>query len=252
MTVLVGIKCRDGIVIGSDSSATFGTGQISTIEQTTKKIEILHGKIIVAGTGQIGMGQRFCNSVDQAYANRGFNGQNGVQMATTMSRLAVADFQSTNANRGSYGALVAYPANNQIELCEFAIADFQPELKTESIWYASMGSGQLIADPFLGLMRSTYWQDGMPSLQDGIFIAAWTISHAIEINAGGVGGPIQMATLSHDERRNPVARFLTEDELTEHQQNVSGAIEHMRAYRRGLAGANGAAPDLPAPPAPQI
>lgn len=248
MTVLVGIKCKDGIVIGSDSSATFGTGQISTIEQTTKKIEILHGRMIVAGTGQIGMGQRFCNSLDLGYANKAFNGMNAVQMATKMSQMAIQDFQSTAANRGIYGALAAYPASNKIELCEFATADFQPELKTSSIWYASMGSGQLIVDPFLGLMRSTFWQDGMPNLRDGIFIATWAISHAIEINAGGVNGPIQMATLSM-QSGNPVARFLTEDELTEHKQNVSGAVEHLRSYRRILAGDVGTVPDVPAPPA---
>lgn len=66
MTILVGIKCKDGVLIGSDSSATFAAGQIRTIEQTTKKIEIVDGKIIVAGTGQIGLGQRFCHQVEQA------------------------------------------------------------------------------------------------------------------------------------------------------------------------------------------
>jgi 20S proteasome alpha/beta subunit len=248
MTVLVGIKCTDGIVIGSDSSATFGTGQISTIEQTTKKIEILHDRMIVAGTGQIGLGQRFCNAVNLGYQSKAFAGQNAVQMATKMSQMAVQDFQSTGANRGSYGALVAYPAGNKIELCEFATTDFQPELKTNSIWYASMGSGQLIADPFLGLMRSTFWQNGMPSLQDGIFITTWAISHAIEINAGGVNGPIQMATLTLN-NGNPVARFLTEDELTEHKQYVSGAVEHLRSYKGSLAGNVANAPDVPAPPA---
>jgi 20S proteasome alpha/beta subunit len=43
MTSLVAIRCKDGVVIGSDSSATFGDGSyVRTIEQTTdRKIEIV-------------------------------------------------------------------------------------------------------------------------------------------------------------------------------------------------------------------
>lgn len=245
MTVLVGIKCRDGIIIGTDSSATFGDGQLRTIEQKTKKIEILHNKIIVAGTGQIGLGQRFCNTVDLGFSNNLFKNKNGIQMATHMTKLTVEDFASTKVNQGQFGALVAFPADHDIHLCEFSVTDFQPELKTTGLWYASMGSGQMIADPFLGLMRSVFWSEGMPSLQDGIFIATWAIQHAIDVNAGGVNGPIQMAELT-DKNSTASARMLTADELTEHQENVSGAIDHLRSYKDKLAGKlAGSIPDIP-------
>lgn len=244
MTILVGIKCKDGIIIGSDSSATFSAGQISTIEQTTKKIEILHNQIIVAGTGQIGLGQRFCDLVDCGYTDKKFKGMNGIQMASEITHLAVNNFTHTSANKGAYGALVAFSAKNDIHLCEFAITDLQPELKTSGIWYASMGSGQLIADPFLGLMRKVFWDDGMPSLQDGIFIATWTLQHAIDVNAGGVNGPIQLAVLTKDGN----ARMLSEDELTEHRENVSGVVTHLRSYKDKLSGKS----TLPIPEIPKI
>jgi 20S proteasome alpha/beta subunit len=232
MTILVGIKCTDGIIIGSDSSATFSAGQISTIEQATKKIEIIHQKIIVAGTGQIGLGQRFCNIISHGYVDGKFKTKNGIQMASEITHLAVNDFSYTGASKGGYGALVAFPAAHDIHLCEFSTADLQPELKTAGIWYASMGSGQLIADPFLGLMRRVFWDNGMPSLQEGIFIATWTLQHAIDVNAGGVNGPIQLAVLSKDSN----ARMLSEDELTEHQENLSGVLSHLRAYKDKLSG----------------
>ena len=63
MTILVGILCKDGVVVGTDSSATFAAGQFRTIEQETKKIDIISGQIIVAGTGQIGLGQRFYSQI---------------------------------------------------------------------------------------------------------------------------------------------------------------------------------------------
>lgn len=230
MTVLVGIKCKNGIVIGSDSSATFGSGQISTIEQLTKKIEIVHDRYVIAGTGQVGLGQRFCNVIDSTYSAGTYKGLNGITTATLMAHHALNDFASTCVQKGQYGALVAYPVGNELFLCEFAINDFQPEMKTENgLWYASMGGGQLIADPFLGLMRSVFWESGAPSLSDGIFIATWTLKHTIDINAGGVGGPIQMATLTL-ENGHPVAKYLTDDQLQEHLENVDGAIAHLKGY----------------------
>ncbi len=245
MTVLVGIKCKDGVLIGSDSSATFAAGQIRTIEQTTKKIEIVDEKIIVAGTGQIGLGQRFCNQVEQGWKNGAFKTLGPVSMATKICGLARTDFSSTQAPMGQYGALVAFPAEHKLHLCEFSTSDFQPELKTENIWYASMGSGQLIADPFLGFMRKVFWSDGMPSLQDGIFIATWTLQHAIDVNAGGVNGPIQLAVLKL-EKTVPVARMLTQPEMDEHLQNVSGAMTHLRQYMEKVAGrSTEAIPDVP-------
>ena len=166
-------------------------------------------------------------------------------MATKICGLARTDFASTQAPTGQYGALVAFPASHKLHLCEFSASDFQPELKTENIWYASMGSGQLIADPFLGLMRKIFWSDGMPTLQDGIFIATWTLQHAIDVNAGGVNGPIQLAVLKN-EKTSPMARMLTQDEMDEHQQNVSGAMTHLRLYMEKVAGrSTEAIPDVP-------
>lgn len=244
MTILVGIKCKDGIIIGSDSSATFSAGQISTIEQSTKKIQILHDSIIVAGTGSVGLGQRFCDVVGNAYAQKKFRGMNGVQMATEITQLAIDNFIRTRAPQGQYGALVAYSADNDIHLCEFSNTDMQPELKTTGIWYASMGSGQLIADPFLGLMRNVFWGDGMPSLQEGIFIATWTIDHAIRINAGGVNGPVQLSVLGKDGK----ARLLDESELAEHKENVEGVMEHLRAYKEKFSSETA----TPIPEAPKV
>ena len=162
-----------------------------------------------------------------------------------MSKLAIDDFASTHANKGQYGALVAFAAKHEPHLCEFAVDDFQPEIKTEHICYASMGSGQTIADPFLGLMRKVFWRDGMPSLTDGVFAAVWTLQHTIDVNPGGVNGPIHMATLRSDGTKC-VASYLTEDEIGQHLENVRGAEKYLQGYSDVLQGAKGA-PDVPMP-----
>ena len=155
MTILIGVLCKDGVVVGTDSSATFVAGGFGTIEQPTKKIDIIDEKIIVAGTGQVGLGQRFSYQIKKAWSENKFKGHQ-VEIARKMCELGLSDFTATKVKENQYGALVAFPAEKKIHLCEFQVSDFQPELKTEHLWYVSAGSGQRIVDPFLGLMRKIF------------------------------------------------------------------------------------------------
>src|SRR5262249_55071935 len=144
MTVLVGILCEDGVVVGSDSSATFGD-QIRTIEQPVKKTFIVGNDMIVAGTGQVGLGQRFEDVLGRMRADPEFTQTNHIQVGRAIATHAINDFASTSAPKGQYGALVAFACADNFHLCEFAVPDFQPEFKTgDGIWFVTMGSGQLI------------------------------------------------------------------------------------------------------------
>lgn len=229
MTILVGIRCSNGVVIGSDSSATFSNGVSYTIEQETKKITLIDNKIIVAGTGAVGLNQRFTHEIQKGWKEKAFSDKKPIEAAAEMSRRAIANFQSTFIQTPQYGALVAFPCDKGLQLCEFDPASFQPELKTDHLWYASMGSGQGIADPFLGFIRKIFWKDGMPTLQDAIFLAVWTIQQTINLNAGGINGPIQMAVLRKD-GETVSAELLDENSLAEHSQHVGEIEQHIGRF----------------------
>ena len=74
MTAIVGIRCKDGVVIGSDSSATFGDGVgRGVIEQlTSRKIQIVGESVIVAGTGAVGHMQRFSAVIQTLWNQKAF------------------------------------------------------------------------------------------------------------------------------------------------------------------------------------
>lgn len=247
MTILVGVLCKDGVVVGADSAATFSAGQVRTIEQQTKKIEIVAERVVVACSGQMGLGQRFVAVVDAAWKNGVFQ-EPPIEVGKKLSAAAIADFAVTSSPRHICG-LVAFPCNGKPMLCEFSQDQFQPELKTDNLWYVSMGSGQSIADPFLGFIREVMWHDGLPSHREAAFAVTWTLSQAIKLNPGGINGPIQIATLAFDKGKL-CARELSNEDVEQHQQSVDGAIEHLRQYREILRGNNNAAvPDVPKPAA---
>ena len=81
MTVLVGVLCQEGVILGSDSSATFAAGNLNTIEQSVQKTFVIGNDVILATTGAGGLGQRLQHilqtlrgavSFDLASAQEGF------------------------------------------------------------------------------------------------------------------------------------------------------------------------------------
>lgn len=244
MTSIVGVYCSDGIVIGTDSSATFGSAGVRTIEQETKKIQIYHGTVIVAGTGEVGLGQRFCNLTDKAFKDTGFTKRRPIETVTALAQIAVKDFQSTytafpNFPPGfKYGALVAYSTGEEYHLCEFDPLTFRPELKLpeQKFYFSTMGSGQPITDPFLALMRKIFWDSEKPTVADAKFITTWALTHAIEVNPGGIKGPIQMAAIRKNDRGRYSAAIISDEEIQEHMDIVNNAESYLTNFKEILLG----------------
>jgi hypothetical protein len=248
MTAVVGVLCTDGVVIGTDSSATFMAGaSFRTIEQPTEKLDLVADRIIIAGTGAIGLGQRFKRIVEQAWRDNRFKGD-PVECGRMLAELAIKDFSSTGANKGSYGALLAFPFAKTLQLCEFGSSDFQPELKHPHprLWYTSMGSGQPITDPFMALLRQVLWDSSQPTVKQATFAVLWALEHAIECNPGGIDGPARIAVLQSIDAQ-PRASLVPQAELDEHKQAIESAKAGMRSALEGLSGPLGGAPDVPKP-----
>ena len=143
MTVIVGIKCSDGVVIGADSAMTFQLpNNQATIEQRfNEKIKVLdEHNAIIAGTGAIGLHQRFISVVDDVLPNTGQVSNVG-EFSKRVTKDARDDFSSTYA-AVNYGSLVAIPNNDYGELIQFETGTLQPEIKTSGNWYVSAGIGQ--------------------------------------------------------------------------------------------------------------
>ena len=115
-------------------------------------------------------------------------------------------------NRAPLGALIAFPTEKDLHLYEYPVGDLQPTQKTRGLWHVSMGSGQMLCDPFLGFLRRIFWPKVQPTLSEGIFAVTWALQYAIDLNTGGIDGPIQIAILvpkTHDvPTKNAVRRAI--------------------------------------------
>lgn len=61
MTLIVGIKCADGVVMGADGAATLGNPVVgqATVTQPVSKLHIVDNRILMGGSGAVGLSQLY-------------------------------------------------------------------------------------------------------------------------------------------------------------------------------------------------
>jgi 20S proteasome alpha/beta subunit len=249
MTAIVGVLCKDGVVIGSDSANTFSAGpNHPTIEQTIKKCSIINNDVIVCGAGAVGLSQRFQDVVATKWPDLLTDTANTspIRICTALSHEVLLDFSTTHVKVPTigFGCLFGFVHDGAVNLCEFELDTFQPEIKTkESAWYVSMGSGQNLTDPFLSFVNEIFWEKEQPNLKEGIYGVIWALQHAITLNTGGINGPLQIVTLSKNSAGSASPKMLDAQELSEHMQYVSNFQEEIKGLKKKF----NLPPDLPLP-----
>ena len=236
MTLIVGVTCHDGIVIGADSIATSIT---SVEQQVSDKITIDEDNVIIACSGSAGLSQLIKEELSgRWYEFKQFHCVRDVRNAVSdamYSQIEPAAQRAKSAGRafGGCNTLVAFPIDQVPALFQFnALAD-STEITTE-FPFVSIGSGSSQADPFLAFVKRILWSNNAPnSTRLGIFGVLWTLQHVSRVNAGlGVGEPHRIAVLEK-QKGSWIAKKLGEGELSEHRQAIIEAEDALRAFGEG-------------------
>jgi hypothetical protein len=237
VTLIIGILCKDGVVIASDSEATFGTGTTHTIgKQHVQKVTKVNDHILHASTGAVGMAQIIADHLKAMWDDKVFSGTLSPDAAMdrlgkAIGALVAPYMQTAQIQRNLTGScetslcksLLAIPISRKPYLFQF---DFNgaPERATADLPFVCLGSGQPIADPFLALIRRLFWTTQEPNLAEGRLAAVWTIDHVRRISPGGVGGNTQIACLEPTLGANlPMVKFVDPAEIQEHMQKIESA-----------------------------
>ncbi|WP_243325155.1 hypothetical protein [Geothrix sp. SG200] len=266
MTVLVGIRCKDGILIASDSAATFGAGGMFTIgQQQVQKVKTLGDHIIYAATGAVGISQILSNQILRLWKTNGFSGLTEPEQVMDKIGKEIAQFLNPYLHTAQYQrsltgeagssickSLVAIPVNKKPHLFQFDV-NGSPEMCTKDLPFVALGSGQAIADPFLAYTKRLLWSDSEPSLSEGRLVAAWTIDHVKRTNPGGVGGGIQMAILPLPSKPGdlPTVQSASDTDIGEHLEKINAAETALINEIKGInTGTSTAIPGVPVPGSP--
>jgi len=245
VTLIIGVLCSDGVVMGADGAATLGNLGHSTVLQPVKKLNKIDNSVIIATSGAVGLGQRIGGSVNRHWTSGQLRTLPSFDFMTQVRELigpplvremeyAAQAAKVLGMGVASQSAIaltmLAAPIENQIRLYQFDQTG-APEEATEHLPFIAIGSGQPLADPFLAFLRQIFWKDSIPNLSEGVLATVWSLQHAIRTNTGGVAEPIQLMTLQKDGHGTPVIKEFESAELAEHVEAVKAAELHLGAFR---------------------
>lgn len=243
MTLIIGIKCKDGIVMGAGGAATLGVMCQRTILQPMKKLSTIDNKIIFGSSGYVGLSQRFKGEIENLWQERKLSDKKPYEAMVKIKEViwqhAQMELNTANIARQTLGnstissaiclTMIALPISRSPCLFQFD-QQCSPEEATNDLPFISIGSGQPVADPFLAFLRRVFWKDQAPSIADGIFATLWTLRHTIEINPGGVAEPVQIVVLEN-KNGDFQTRELLNTELEEHYEAIAAAENSLLNFR---------------------
>lgn len=215
MTVIVGIKAKDGAVLVSDGAATYAVNNSGpqTIKQPTRKLSILSQRIGFGASGAVGMAQQYIDACI-AWSERNnrksqktlfpdheeFRKFISSELKPLLLR-ATADAQQRalvgfNPAEISTTSLWMFPTETHGPALVQVSPGLAPEFASTDLPFVSLGSGQPAADPFLAFQRSSVWpSDREPTIPEAVLYALWAVKHTVDVQPGMVSRPFQVVTL---------------------------------------------------------
>lgn len=206
MTLIIGVRCGDGVVIGSDSVTTYSSpdGQRTIEQETETKIRLIKNSALYASAGAVGPSQDVLSTLDSNWKNINkkpryhtvkkevadrISGQIKFYARRMEETLVIANRDQPFVTKVDIESLIALPIDSDFHLFRFD-EHGNPEEYTSDLPIVTIGSGQVQADPFLAFVKRVAWNDEQPNtVKQGIVGVLWTLRYVIARNSAlGVGG----------------------------------------------------------------
>lgn len=233
MTLILGIRCSDGIVVGADSMFTVGA-PIGRVRMDGEKIHLLPGNLgIVAFAGDLAVSQLVLDNLRELWPTiQNTDKRSEIKGAISNSIRRVLGDEKVQLDYPEFSALVALPIQHVPSLLLFR--GTRPPIEAhDGVYMLRAGTGDHFALLFLKFLERVFWNGkAPPSINDGVFSALWTLNHIIETNAMGIGGPPRIAVLERtDAPDNWSSRMFPNHELDEYQEFVESLESSMRLVK---------------------
>lgn len=258
MTLIIGIKCQDGIVMAADGAATTSQDGLEIIREEAIKLEIIENAFIVGNAGHVGISQQIKGELQRLWTTPVDVGGSSIylsQLAPYLvgrilhrelwTKLVHAEMQMVVIAREVLGPKAISRARAETVLalplesgpCLLTLDDQTfPREATEDSPIITWGGGTLIADPFLAFLRRLFWPHGLPTLQDGLFSALWALDQTIKTHPGGVADPKQIVILEDANQGQGTPswkpRQLTPAELSEQMDAIQAYEAELIKFHR--------------------
>ena len=243
MTLVIALLCDDGAVIAADRQVTHGALGRKTVGQAGTKVEIVEDKFIFASSGPISLSQEIQDAiagVHDQFLRRDYSAIRSI-LKKKIKEIAEGAFETAGkaapvigpqaaAMDAICGAVFAAEFKDGLRLVEISPqANF--EALSDSVPFVCLGTGKPNADPFLAFLRSVYWPDKLPNIEEALTAAYWTIKFVTELGTEGVGLGTEAIMLKRD-GTSYIARTQDEKTQIENDEFIFAAVDKLRSVQR--------------------
>ena len=251
MTIAIGFRCSDGVVVGADSMLTPTIGGLHVGHHTGVKVEVLPGEQVFAFAGDLGQAFRFrqlCEGGADALGQVSLP----IEYPLSLTASIIEQFRLTGIRDAiDVSTLLGFVHGDEPHLCVFE-QGLQPRILDENHYHVALGSGKLSADPFLRFLVDIFCKDGRPSVAEAVWLTTWIIGHACDTTPGGVARPTRISVIEATESGDWTARSLDDYAIEEHEVAIADAKEALADWRRSFARRSEGEEESSAPPIPQM
>lgn len=230
MTIVVCIKCSDGVVVAADSMLSLGE-----MQHSGRKIHVLDSnQSFFAFAGDLSLAERF-RAFAAAEMPSTYDDPIKLNHATNISRLTADSFKTTHLEpiNQPLQAILVHRHANEIEACVYSHYLY-PRYLDRDHYYAVIGSGTSAALPFLAfLLESLNSDGGPPNLTDGKLFAVWAVNYAIQRLSGGVGGRVNV-TIAEKHENSIKVHELPDESVAELNEHINSAASYLKRWKNAL------------------
>ncbi len=208
MTAVLGVLCRDGVVLGSDgaSSAVRRSGAIQ-YERAKRKVWVVANSAMGASAGNAAVGQRIKIAAkrffDATADNLNFpqsDISDSYEIADRLRQGVLCELDKVDmAPAASDSALIAFPVGDDYAMVKFSGSKLRPKLIEEDLHYETVGSGSAVVNPFFEFLTEIFWNDSLPTMDEATIGVVWALEHAIATSSAGVNTPITVGAMKQNE-----------------------------------------------------
>lgn len=255
MTLIIALRCTDGLVMAADSMSTeaapLGAGQITKHE--TEKI-VLHKDFMWGASGSVGVKQVIQNQIEKDYGDIFTRNISATELRQRLVRklqpILKEEYQLVGQLTNQQALI---PFTNFIFgvylKSGFHLLNIESNMAGEVVEsrHCATGSGQKTGQALLRRLRNQEW-----NVQTGLVVAYRTMNDAIYVEPSGIGPPICLARYYLKDAKHEVTKMeKIEVESGEYKQIADTARAWTELEQEALdalkAGRVSGAPEVPKP-----
>ncbi len=165
MTVVLGLLCKDGVVLGADGASSIVDRNLNIgYEKARIKIWLEGNTTLGATAGRAEFGQSCRYGVRRLLQDSASPLTDVLAFGDALSAFVRQDFEKWGLKFEGDEALIAVDLGKRPGLFQLSGFNMFPSIIQPESWSQAIGNSSQIIEPFFEFLKDTFWSDALPTV----------------------------------------------------------------------------------------